>query len=78
MPAEGLALQVCWSLSDSATRARELDALAKLDARSPLKRLVVVTRDEDERVMLPGGRTVEVMPLAQWLMEIEERGNHEI
>ena len=78
VPAEGLALQVCWSLADSATRARELDALAKLDARSPLKRLVVVTRDEDERVMLPGGRTVEVMPLAQWLMEIEERGNHEI
>ena len=39
-----------------------LDALAKLDARSQLTRLVVVTRDEDERVMLPGGRTVEVMP----------------
>ena len=71
VPTEGLAVQVCWSLGDADTRARELNALAKLDARSPLKRMVVVTRDEAERILLPSGRTVEVMPLAEWLMEIE-------
>lgn len=68
VPTEGLALQACWSLADPDTRVRELNALAKLDARNPLKRMVIVTRDEAERIMLPNGRTVEVIPLAEWLM----------
>ncbi len=78
VPSEGLALQVCWSLADPTTRARELNGLAKLDARSTLRRMVVVTRDEEERVTLPDGQQVEVMPLAQWLMEIEEGKSHEV
>lgn len=72
VPSAGLAVQACWSLTDPDTRARELNALAKLDARNPLKRMVIVTHDEAESVTLPDGRTVEVMPLAEWLMEIGE------
>lgn len=71
VPSEGLAVQSCWSMSDENTRKRELAALEKLDARSPLGRMVVVTRDESERVKLSGGRTVEVLPLAEWLLEME-------
>jgi len=72
VPDEGLAVQVCWSMADAETRIRELGALEKLDAWSPLKRMVVVTREESERVGLSNGRIVEVMPLAEWLLEIEE------
>ena len=75
VPTEGLALQASWSLADPDTRVRELNALAKLDARSPLRRMVIVTRDEAERITLPDGRTVEVMPLAEWLLGIEGKGN---
>ena len=71
VPDEGLAVQVCWSMSDENTRKRELAALEKLDARSPLKRMVVVTRDESGLVKLSGGRTVEILPLAKWLLETE-------
>lgn len=68
VPDEGLAVQACWSMSDPTTRARELGALAKLNARSPLKRMVVVTREESEVVKLPDGGTVEIVPLADWLL----------
>ncbi|MCQ2395744.1 MAG: ATP-binding protein [Kiritimatiellae bacterium] len=72
LPDDGLAVQVCWSMMDPQTRLRELRALEKLNDRNPLKRMVVVTRDESERVKLAGGQVVEVVPLADWLLEVEE------
>lgn len=69
VPDEGLAVQSCWSMSDPDTRARELGALSKLHARNPLRRMVVVTHDEADIVTLPDGSTVEILPLAEWLME---------
>ena len=74
LPDDGLAVQVCWSMMDSQTRLRELRALEKLNDRNPLKRMVIVTRDESERVKLAGGQVVEVVPLADWLLEVEESG----
>lgn len=71
VPDEGLAVQACWSLSDASTRERELEALEKLSARFPLKRIVVVTRDERDVVSLSNGQKVEVVPLANWLLETE-------
>ena len=70
VPDEGLAVQACWSMSDADTRTRELGALERLNARSPLKRMVVVTREESDRVKLSGGQTVEIKPLAEWLLEM--------
>jgi len=71
VPEAGLAVQACWSMTDDDTRTRELVALERLSSKCPLKRLVVVTRNESERVTLPDGQTVEVLPLAEWLLELE-------
>jgi len=68
VPEEGLAVQACWSMADVDTRSREIGALEKLNARSPLKRMVVVTREESERVKLSTGQLVEIVPLAEWLL----------
>ncbi len=72
IPDEGVAVQACWSMMDPQTRSRELRALEKLNERRPLKRMVVVTREEADRVKLAGGQEVEIVPLANWLLEVEE------
>lgn len=74
VPSEGLAVQVCWSMADQDTRERELGALAKLNARSPLRKMVVVTREETDRVQLPDGAVVDIRPLSEWLLETETMG----
>lgn len=71
VPEEGLAVQACWTLADPDTREREIMALAKLNARHPLRRMVVVTREESGVVKLPDGSRVEVVPLENWLMQVE-------
>lgn len=58
-------------MKDPDTRVRELKALEKLSARYELKRMFVVTRDESETIALAGGGTVEVIPLAEWLLLME-------
>jgi len=73
VPAEGLAVQACWSMADGATFNREVEALGKLNGRFPLKRMVVVTREESGRVELPDGQTVEIVPLAEWLLLLASR-----
>lgn len=71
VPNGGLAVQACWSMSDADTRKRELRALEKLNERRPLRRMVVVTREESEIVELSSGQKVEIVPLADWLLEGE-------
>jgi len=76
VPEDGLAVQACWSMADADTRLRELGALEKLNARNPLRRMVVVTREESECVKLSGGQTVEIVQLADWLLEMAGRTRH--
>ena len=71
LPENGLTVQACWSMKDPDTRTRELKALEKLSERYELKRMFVVTRDETETIVLAGGGTVEVVPLAEWLLLME-------
>lgn len=73
LPDEGLAVQACWTLTDPDTRMRELGALEKLHARNPLKRMVVVTREESETINLSDGGVIEVLPLSEWLLEMEKQ-----
>lgn len=69
VPEEGLAVQACWSLEDAGTRARELGALEKLHAHVPLKRMIVVTREESGTAKLQDGSPVEIVPIAEWLLK---------
>ena len=69
VPSEGLAVQACWSMADAATARREIAALEKLNAHAPLKRMIIVTREQRDAIKLPNGQSVEVLPLAEWLLE---------
>lgn len=69
VPEDGLAVQSSWALSDEATIRREVAALEKLDAFSPLKRMVIVTRADNGEIRLANGKRVEVVAVDRWLLE---------
>lgn len=66
---EGYAVQASYSISDEETRKREVDALRKLHGFMSLKRMVVVTYDEEETIRLDDDSVIEVIPAWKWLLE---------
>lgn len=67
VPEEDMAVQASYRLSDESTIKREVDSLVKLHKVHPLKKAVVVTRDE-ETTLNEGGLTIEVIPVWKWLL----------
>lgn len=68
---EGYALQVSYSIYGEGmqdTFERETKALKQLDAFLPLKRMVIVTYDEEGSVSLDNGKQIEVIPVWKWLL----------
>lgn len=61
-------IQVCWSLDDEKTRAREIRALQAAMRRFQLDSGVIVTADHEERVDVPEGR-IDVIPAWRWLLD---------
>ena len=68
IPEENLAIQVSYSMTDPDTKKREIEGLAKLSSAQNVKRMVIVTKDEEEIIDNDGGR-IEVLPLWKWLLE---------
>ena len=69
---EGYAVQASYSVYGEGmqeTFERESKALKQLDAFLPLKRMVIVTYDEEGTVPLDNGRRIEVIPAWKWLLE---------
>ena len=66
---EAYAIQASYSINNEETRKREIDGLKKLHAFQPLKRMVIVTFDEEETISLDGSTVIEVIPAWKWLME---------
>lgn len=64
---EGLAFQVSYSLADPETEKREVDALLKLNKVLPMRKLLIITKDE-EREIAKNGVTIEVIPIWKWLL----------
>lgn len=64
---EGLAFQVSYSLADPETEKREVDALLKLNKVLPMRKLLIITKDE-EREITKNGITIEVIPIWKWLL----------
>ena len=62
-------VQVCWDLSDSATKARELKALKKAAIDLKLDKATVVTVDQKETIMHEGLK-VEVVPAHEWFIGV--------
>ena len=67
IPDRQTAIQVCYSLRDSGTIQREIDALLKMENRLPIKEKIVITRDES-RTMDDVG--VTVVSLKDWLLSL--------
>lgn len=69
VPEEGLAVQACYSLADIDTLKREITALRKLNAIEPLRRMQIVSYDDERSIPLPDGRAIEVVPAWKWLLQ---------
>ncbi len=67
VPEEELAIQVCYSLSDDETFDREIKALLKLPSVVSCKKLIVITRDEEQTLEIDD-KTIEVIPIWKWLL----------
>ena len=69
VPDEAYAIQVSYAISDEDTRKREVDGLRKLHTFTPLKRMIIVTFDEEETIKLDDDSVIEVIPAWKWLLE---------
>lgn len=69
IPEDGCAIQVSYSLSDESTRQREVKALLKFNSFQPLKRMLIVTFDEEETILSDNGQSIEVIPIWKWILE---------
>ena len=66
---EKLAIQVCYSLNDRETRNREVTALMQLSKWLDIKKMMIITKDE-ETVISENGATIEVLPVWKWLLNL--------
>ena len=69
---EGYAVQASYSIYGEGmqeTFERETKALKQLDAFLSLKRMVIVTYDEEVKVPLDNGKQIEVIPAWKWLLD---------
>lgn len=64
---EESAIQVCYSLQDADTKQRETNALIKLAERLPVKRMTIITKEEEDTINLERHH-IEVIPLWHWLL----------
>ena len=73
IPEDGLAIQVCWTLSDGRdfdTVRRERDSLLAAARRLKCKRCVIVTFEESGEIE-ESSMKIEIVPLLKWLIEME-------
>ena len=68
IPEIQVAVQACYSLNESETTyKREVNALLQLAKRTEVKRMLIVTKDE-EKTILENGIEIEVVPIWKWLL----------
>jgi predicted AAA+ superfamily ATPase len=67
VPELQLAVQACYSLNDVETRKREINAILQSAKRLPIKRMIIITRDE-ENTITENGTAIEVIPIWKWLL----------
>lgn len=65
---EGIAIQVSYSLSDPEAEKREVDALLKLNKVLPMRKLMIICKDE-ERDITVNDVTIQVIPVWKWLLD---------
>lgn len=65
---EGIAIQVSYLLSDPETEKREVDALLKLNKVLPMRKLMIISKDE-ERDITVNDVIIQVIPVWKWLLD---------
>ncbi|GHT53248.1 ATP-binding protein [Bacteroidia bacterium] len=68
VPEKQLAVQVCYSLHDIETREREINALLQMSKRIEIKRMMIISKDEEETIS-EQGMNIDVVPVWKWLLE---------
>lgn len=71
IPDEKCAIQAAYSIlnaEETETFDREVGALKKLNAFSPLAHMVIVTYDEETMIDIGNGQYIEVVPAWKWLL----------
>ena len=68
VPEAKLAIQVCYSLSDTDTFTREMKSLLKAASVLECESLLIITRDEEKTIEV-SGRTVNILPVWKWLLQ---------
>jgi predicted AAA+ superfamily ATPase len=66
IPEIQLAVQVCYSLHDVETRAREINALLKMGQQMNVKKMIIITKEEEENI-IQNGYNIEVISVIKWL-----------
>jgi predicted AAA+ superfamily ATPase len=68
VPEIQLAVQACYNLNDSeTTRKREVNAMLQFAKYTEIKRMLIVTKDE-ESIISEDGMEIEVVPIWKWLL----------
>lgn len=67
VPDEQLAIQVGYSVQDAETRKREVNALMKMAGTMAVKKMVILTRDEEETIAEKEA-IIQVIPVWKWLL----------
>ncbi|MEG2341390.1 MAG: ATP-binding protein [Odoribacter sp.] len=70
IPDEAIAIQVCYNLNNSdGTFDREVSALVKLSGILECKKLIIITRN-NEQILKIGNIAIEVIPVWKWLLNL--------
>jgi predicted AAA+ superfamily ATPase len=64
---EQIAVQVCYSITDVETRKREVSGLLKMSKHLEIKKMMIITKDEEETI-LEQGVSIEVIPVWKWML----------
>lgn len=68
VPDVRLAVQVCYSLRDSQTRTREVNALVSLSRFMKIDTALIITKDQEETIEQEG-INIQVIPVWKWLVD---------
>lgn len=62
-------MQVTWDMSDDETRKREINGLLEASAVTGCNNLMIITAEQQEKIISDNGVTIEVVPAWRWLLE---------
>jgi predicted AAA+ superfamily ATPase len=68
IPETQLAIQVCYNMNDAETSKREIHALLHLTKHLEIRRMLIITRDEEKTITV-NGINIEVVPVWKWLCD---------